>query len=80
MKRKVKQPLDGQQILKYQQNQQSPLTLKKASHSFILNKLDHNSIQGNLIPNKFKYSQTGHGTRSGYLTMFQLSQGSHITS
>jgi hypothetical protein len=29
MKSKVKQPLDGQQILKYQQNQQLPLTLKK---------------------------------------------------
>ena len=28
MKRKVKQPLDGQQILKYQQNEQSPLALK----------------------------------------------------
>ena len=30
MKSKVKQPLDGQQILKYQQNQQLPLTLKKS--------------------------------------------------
>jgi hypothetical protein len=44
MKSKVKQPLDGQQILKYQQNQQSPLTLKKVSHAFLLNKLDNNSI------------------------------------